>query len=108
VRVRSGTAGAAACVSSRSRIHEDDLREIALRGYEGAASCRHPGVGTDGPQAFTVGEAFADRFSDLGTVIGRTAALGLGQDRHGRRWRSDPTIERAMLVKRGAQASRRY
>jgi hypothetical protein len=37
-RVRSGTAGAEACARSRSRSHEDDLRAIVLRGYEGAAS----------------------------------------------------------------------
>jgi hypothetical protein len=38
VRVRSGSAGAAACVSPLVEVHEDDLREIAVRGYEGAAS----------------------------------------------------------------------
>src|SRR4029077_3707449 len=43
---------------------------------------RHPWVGTDGPQAFTVYEAFADRFSDLDTKTGRTAVLGLVFDLH--------------------------
>jgi hypothetical protein len=43
---------------------------------------RHPWVGTDGPQAFTVYEAFADRFRDLDTKTGRTAVLGLVFDLH--------------------------
>jgi hypothetical protein len=33
-----------------------------------------PAIGTDGPEAFTVEEAFADHFSDLVTVLGWSAA----------------------------------
>jgi hypothetical protein len=42
-------------------------------------------IRTDCPKAFTVDEPVADRFSDLGTVIGRTAALGLVLVLHGSR-----------------------
>ena len=37
---------------------------------------RHRGIGADGPETFAVGEPVADRFSDLGGISGRAAALG--------------------------------
>jgi hypothetical protein len=37
---------------------------------------RHRGIGTNGPEAFTVDEPVADRFSDLGTVTGRKCEAG--------------------------------
>jgi hypothetical protein len=51
-----------------------------------ARNCRpvwHPGIGTDGAEAFATGEAVANRVSDLGAVIGRPAALGLVLGLHG-------------------------
>jgi hypothetical protein len=48
---------------------------VALAGIAGSAQM--------GPQAFTVDEPIADHFSDLGTVIGRTAALVLVVGLHG-------------------------
>jgi hypothetical protein len=50
---------------------------IAGEPAEYRGSGRHCGIGTDGPEAFTVEEAFADHFSDLVTVLGWSAAIGL-------------------------------
>jgi hypothetical protein len=39
---------------------------------------RLPGIlATDGSKTFAVGKPVADRHGELGTIIGRTAALGL-------------------------------
>jgi hypothetical protein len=46
---------------------------IAGEPAEYRGSGRHRGIGADGPEAFTVDEPAADRFSDLGTVVGRAA-----------------------------------
>jgi hypothetical protein len=55
-------------------------RASGTRGF-----ARHPGVGTDRAKAFTVDEAVADRFGDLVTVRGWSAALGLVFVLHGSR-----------------------
>ena len=50
---------------------------VAGEPAEYSGSGRHRGIGTDGPEAFALGEPVADRFSDLGAVAGRTAVFGL-------------------------------
>jgi hypothetical protein len=56
---------------------------IAGEPAEYRGSARHRGIGTDGPEALTIDEPFADRFSDLTIITGRTAVLGLVLVVHG-------------------------
>jgi len=48
---------------------------IAGEPAEYRGSGRHRGIGTDGPEAFTVEEPLADRFSDPDVITGRRTAV---------------------------------